>query len=140
MRLQRSNEDETGGDVINISSLLDVMFILIIFFLATATFQEQERDVTLKLPDASDDMSLSSNTGVLIINVREDGSYFFGSRTMSLRQLQEALIAEKKKTPDQTVLVRGDARTAHGNVAAAVRVAKQVGFNESKFGYMPPDN
>ena len=46
----RRNSSSSDGEIINISSMLDVMFILIIFFLVTTTFKEEEIDHMVNLP------------------------------------------------------------------------------------------
>ena len=48
MRIRSRDNDQ--GEIINISSMIDVMFILIIFFLVTTTFKEEEVDHLIKLP------------------------------------------------------------------------------------------
>ena len=67
---QRSSSND--GDIINISSMLDVMFILIIFFLVTTTFKEEEIDHMVNLPVDAKNQSLTQSTGNLIkINIRK---------------------------------------------------------------------
>jgi len=68
MRIPR--DDESGGTIINISSLIDVLFILIIFFMATTTFKEEEMDLAVNLPDSSAPRSISAAAKIVIINVR----------------------------------------------------------------------
>ena len=60
--------------------LIDILFTLIIFFLATATFQEQERDKDIQLPKLAG-QSLSSAPRPLIINVTKQGSYIVHTKT-----------------------------------------------------------
>ena len=56
MRIRRDRESEDA--ILNISSLLDVLFILIIFFLATSSLAMEEKDLEVSLPEASLDDSL----------------------------------------------------------------------------------
>ena len=136
MRIRR--ESENGGEIINISSLLDVMFILIIFFLATTTFQQEERDQKVNLPEAAEGQTLSSDTAVLVINVREDGTYLLGSETVDIQTLQQRMVDAVKEQADQKVLIRGDERALHGVVAAAVLCCKRSGIHEANIGYQLP--
>ena len=74
MRFKSSSSD--GSELINISSMIDVMFILIIFFLVTTTFKEEEVDQLVKLPTDKRDQSLTQSSGSLIkVNIRENGAY-----------------------------------------------------------------
>jgi biopolymer transport protein ExbD len=136
VRIRKGDQD--SGEIINISSLLDVMFILIIFFLATTTFQQEERDQRVNLPEAADGQTLSSETSLIVINVREDGTYLLGSEQIELVALQKRLLANIEEDPDQKVLIRGDERALHGAVAAAVLCCKRSGIHEANIGYQLP--
>ena len=135
MRIRRQSEQQR--DFINVIPLIDVMFILIIFFLAATTFQQAERDETVSLPEAAQGQAISEAPKVIIINVRQDGSYLLGTTGFDLGGLQDALLAAVKENPDHKVLVRGDRLALHGHVAAAVLAAKQAGVREANLGYQP---
>ena len=68
--------------------LIDIMFTLIIFFLATATFQEEERDIAINVPSNTSGTTLSSEPRVIVINVKKDGSYKMGDKAMNLDQIR----------------------------------------------------
>jgi biopolymer transport protein ExbD len=133
MRIPR--EEESGGDVINISSLLDVIFILVIFFMATTQFRRKEFDVKVKLPQASPTTTVSAATNVIVINVRADGTYLLGDAVVSLEDLEGQLAKTVKDNPNQKVLVRADKLALHGTVAAAVHRARKAGVVEANIGY-----
>ena len=139
----RINRDESSEDnVINISSLLDVMFILIIFFLATATFTEQETDQSVNLPESSlAPSSLSAKPKTITINVHADGSYLVNNpvtqrhETMDLGAMREELTRALESNAGQKVLLRGDRKAYHEAVAMAMACCKEVGFNDANIGY-----
>jgi len=133
MRIPR--EESSDDNVINISSLLDVMFILIIFFLATATFTEEERDIQVNLPQSAAAQSSTQAPKMIVINVREDGTYHVANQTMDIAALKNTLIEAISSNPDQKVMVRGDRNALHGNVANAISVCKQVGIHKTNIGY-----
>jgi biopolymer transport protein ExbD len=133
VKIRRASE--TDSESINITSLLDVMFILIIFFLATTTFQQEERDIKVNLPDSTEGKTLSSVTKVLVINVRKSGTYLLGSEEVDVSRLAEQLLSAAESDPDQKVLVRGDREALHGHVAAAVSMCKRAGIREANIGY-----
>jgi biopolymer transport protein ExbD len=133
MRIRRASESAT--ELINISSLLDVMFILIIFFMATTTFRQEERDITINLPETGESHSLSSAPKVIVVNVRKDGSYLVGDQPTTLPELSDVIAAAIQSDPGQKVLVRGDEQALHGRVALAVAACKQAGVQEAKIGY-----
>ena len=133
MRIKRG-ESEVDESVINTSSLVDIMFILIIFFLVTMSFNIEERDIQVNLPDT--DTTLSSASKAIIINCRQDGSYYLGSQHTDLRRIQKALREMLNKNPQQKVLIRGDKNALHGFVAAAVAACKASGIRDANIGYV----
>ncbi len=132
--------DEQGsGELVNVSSLLDVMFILIIFFLATTTFQQQERDVAVSLPDAAAGEAVSEAPAVMVINVRADGSYVMASQEMGIEEVAATVAEAHAADPQQKVLIRGDRNALHGHVAAAVLACRNAGIVEADLGYQIPE-
>jgi biopolymer transport protein ExbD len=128
------HHDDLDENVINTSSLVDVMFILIIFFLVTMSFNEEERDIMVNLPET--DTTLSSAVKAMVINVRSDGSYYLGPKRVNLAQIQSELTKALEGNPEQKVLIRGDQNALHGNVAAAVSACKNSGIRDANIGYV----
>lgn len=137
MKINR-NQGDGEGDVINTSSLVDIMFILIIFFLVTMSFSEQEHDISVNLPQT--DTTLSSAVKAIIINIRKDGSYFMGSRKVNLQNIQAELLDAIKHNPEQKVLIRGDRYALHGQVSAAIAACKRSGIRDANIGYLTTTN
>lgn len=133
MRIRRKMEEETP--IINVSSLLDVMFILLIFFLATSTLQREEHDIKVNLPERSESGSLSSASRTIVINVRKDGSYYLQNRVRNLEDVRKDLSSAVEQNPNQKVLIRGDREALHGFVAAVVGACKTAGIHEANIGY-----
>lgn len=133
MRIRRASEN--AGSMIDITPLVDMMFTLVLFFLVSTSFTEQERDVEVNLPDAVEGKTLSDAAPLITINVRQDGSYFLLDRPMDLAQLRHAVADAVKTKPDQKVLVRGDKLALHGHVAAAVLACRESGIQQANIGY-----
>ena len=131
----RIRTDTTSSSTVEMTPLIDIMFTLIIFFLATATFQEEERDIAINVPWNTSGTTLSSEPKVIVINVKKDGSYKMGDKVMKLDQIRIKLREEVQKDAGQKVLVRGDGDALHKDVAAAVAAAKGAGVIESHIGY-----
>ncbi len=132
----RIDSGESSGDdqFIDTSSLVDIMFILIIFFLVTMSFHEEETDMAVNLPET--DLTLSSAVQVLVINIRNDGSYYVSDKRMDLQSLNNELVEVVQRNPDQKVLVRADQNALHGQVAQAIASCRRVGISEANIGYM----
>jgi len=129
-----SGEDSGADQLIDTSSLVDIMFILIIFFLVTMSFNEEETDMAVNLPET--DLTLSSAVQVLVINIRNDGSYYLSDKRMDLQSLNNELVKVVQMNPDQKILVRADRNALHGQVAQAIAACRRVGISEANIGYM----
>jgi len=112
-----------------------VMFILIIFFMATTTFRKEERDIEVSLPETAADLTLSSAPKVLVINVRQDGSYLYADKLTTLANLRDLLASDVETNPEHKVLIRGDHKALHGHVAAAVATCREAGVHHANIGY-----
>ena len=110
----RQKSSSNDGDIINISSMLDVMFILIIFFLVTTTFKEEEIDHMVNLPVDAKNQSLTQSSGNLIkINIRKSGAYVLMGKQVTEEQISEWMKEEVEKKPDIKVLIRSDQDAKH---------------------------
>ncbi len=137
MRIQ-CTEDSGGSEVINVSSLLDVMFILIIFFLATTTFKEEERDIQVSLPQDAKSEALSSSDKVIVINIRKSGTYVVLDQQVTVEEMGDIVEQSLLEDPHQKVLIRADQETLHGYVARAVSTCKHAGVSQANIGYQVP--
>ena len=116
------------GDIINISSMIDVMFILIIFFLVTTTFKEEEIDHMVNLPVDARNQSLTQSTGNLAkINIRENGSYVVMGQQFTEEQVSEWTKQQVDKKPDIKVLIRCDQDAKHLYLANVLSICRNVG-------------
>ena len=112
MRLPQS-EPELG--VPNMMPLIDVVFLLLIFFLMWSRFEKEERELPVKLPEVSQAQPLAM-TEELVINITQEGKYVVANQQYSKEQLRTLLEQTRKNNPHQAVLIRGDGRAAweHG--------------------------
>jgi biopolymer transport protein ExbD len=121
-------ESTQGNGIINISSMIDVMFILIIFFLVTTTFKEEEDDHLVQLPTDKRNQSLSqSKSNLLKINIRENGSYTVMGTQMTEEQLSTWMEGEIKRKPELKVLIRCDENSRHFHLANVMSICRYIG-------------
>jgi biopolymer transport protein ExbD len=116
---------------INVISLIDVILVLLIFFMATATFEQQSR-LKVDLPKASKTQSDKDNPDSLVIQINEAGQFFIGGRQVmnpTEDLLRKAISDVSKGKIDQRVILRADARTQHQNVVLAMDLLGQMGFS-----------
>ncbi len=123
-------------DAINMTPLIDMVFLLLIFFLVATTFASEERDITIQLPGTSAPQALSSPPRQLIINIHEDGRIVVSNQPCSGKELAAMLRDILKSNPDKEVLIRADKRSLFQHYAGVVSICRSVGVHESKLGYL----
>ncbi len=121
---------------INLMPLIDMVFLLLIFFLVATSFAQEERDQRVKLPVTSSPEPLSAPPRQVIINILSDGTTKVGGRTFSPEKLRTMLARVAKNEPERMVLIRADEQSLHRYFAGVARVCRDVGINEVKIGYI----
>jgi biopolymer transport protein ExbD len=130
MRIRSNGSD--SSDIINLSSLLDVLFILIIFFLVTTTFKQQEDDRRVDLPLDQRNQALSNKAGdVVKINIRKSGAYVIMDKPVTEEMVESTMKQAVTNRPDVKVLIRADKETKHLYVANILSICKFVGVKET---------
>ncbi len=96
---------------LNILPLIDIVFLLLIFFMVSTKFAEEERELAVTLPDASQAQPLTSNPRELYVNVTKDGKYYVSGKTLPLDELRKTLKAAYVNNPGRvSVTIRTDKR------------------------------
>ncbi len=132
----RIRPDEEGEDAINLMPLIDMVFLLLVFFLVATTIAQEERDAEIDLPTASNMTALSDPPPQLVINIREDGEIKVGKQTVTMEELEVMLKKVAKDEPDKELLIRADLQSYHRYFAGVVRVARESGIGKAKIGYI----
>lgn len=108
--------------------LLDIIFILIIFFLVATTFYSEERDLEIKLPEGTEGSVLKDRDSVFVINVREQGVIVVNEDILTLSQLGTRL--EEVRGEGRRVEIRGDTNARHGRIMAIMNLCKKSGISD----------
>lgn len=108
MRLPPS-EPELG--IPNMMPLIDVVFLLLIFFLLASRFEQAEREMNVVLPEVAEAQPLTM-TQELVVNITPEGKYVVAQKEQSEEQLAALLAQAHRNNPHQSVLIRGDGRAA----------------------------
>jgi len=115
---------------LNLTAMIDVLFLLIIFFVVGTEFVKAERQIELQLPQVSKNEALSAAPEKKVINVYRDGQITYERQEVSLEQLQAQLKAAREKYLGLGVLVRGDASVPFERVANVLSTCKQAGIQD----------
>lgn len=122
MKLPPDGNDNDGP---NLTPVIDVVFLLLIFFLVATQYAKDEREQDVALPEVAEAQALSQ-TSDLIINIRADGSYVVAKQEYNEKQLASLIAEAKRNNPHQTALIRGDATSDLVYAARALSLCDQA--------------
>ena len=114
---------------LNITPLIDVVFLLLIFFMVSTTFQK-ETELKVQLPEAAATQPPEQLQTIEIV-INKNGSYFLDGRELvnnNLVTLRTALAKRASGQKDTPLVIRADARTPHQSVITAMDAARQLGM------------
>ena len=128
LRPRRTEEPE-----INVTSLIDVVLLLVVFFILSSKFTDEGR-LRVHLPQASA-VPLEKQAGAepLVVSVTQGGSYLVNQKELinsSPETLRAALVKEVGSNRSMRVTLRADARATHQSVITAMDVLGRLGFAE----------
>ena len=98
--------------------------------------RERDREVSVTLPTNSSGKTLSTAPKLIVINVKQDGSYMAGTQGMNLEQISQLLKEAVDKNPSQKVLVRADGEAQFKHVAAVLQVARSMGIPQANIAFV----
>ncbi len=113
--------------LINITPLVDVLFILIIFFVVTSTFIEQP-GVKLELPRAT--TARPEKVEKAVLTITRDKTLFFQGQKVTLETLPERLQQAMEQSPDHSLIINADEHVEHGFVIQVMDIARQNGVQK----------
>jgi biopolymer transport protein ExbD len=128
MNLQPGDQDEPE---INLTPLIDVVFLLLIFFMVSTTFEQQSR-IQIELPEATATPTEAEVESLEIV-IDAQGRYFIGERQVVNTQLKTLKAAISKAVAGRdglTVIIRADASTPHQAVITALDATSQLGLTQ----------
>lgn len=124
----KTHLDETP--TLNLTPMIDIVFLLIIFFMVGTKFTEDEKQIGLDVPEVNDIGALTSAPEKKMVNLFKDGRITLDRQEVDLEQLHTQLTQAKAEYQDLGVLVRGDADIPFQNVATVLNTCRQAGIAE----------
>lgn len=128
MLIRAQNSEATAA--IDLTPIIDMVFLLLIFFLVATTFHQTEREMKVALPVASSAGPISAALRELVVNVDADGQIIVAGRAMDGDTLRQMVSDAVKLNPQQKVTVRGDKRAAYAHIVRVLDICKGSGIQE----------
>jgi biopolymer transport protein ExbD len=118
---------------IQLAPLVDVLMLLLIFFLLTWNAARNENELDVKVPKASEAKEKSAPIGDVVVNVKADGSVVVNRRTLSGPELTDMLRSLVQLDADQAVVIRGDEGGAYRHVVNVLNICSEAGVTNVAF-------
>ena len=150
MNFRTSRKRRRGAEVtLEVTSLVDVVFLLIIFLLVTTTFKQNEYAFVIDLPTSGvKEVTVSSDKTTIFITAKGDyymlevpadrpvdDSAMDPSLKVSADELKRRLEELQKRRPDAAIAIRGERTTNYQSMMDVVSVMQEIGFKNIWFPY-----
>ena len=136
MNFRKRLQPEPRGFLI--APMVDILLVLLGFFMLTWSFSRQERELDVQMPSAGEAKEQRRSVGEVIINVKADGSLVMNRRPMSPEELLTALSRVASLYPDQAVVLRGDQRVDYGHIVQTLDLCRRANIWNVAFATATP--
>jgi biopolymer transport protein ExbD len=138
VKFKRQRMDDSG---VNLTPLIDVVFLLLIFFMVSTTFTKESR-LNLELPSAQGDIA-PQETKVLEVVIDAQGRYRLNEQALVDHTVQGLMAGMREIAGDDTelpVIITADAKSPHQSVITAMDAAGRLGFAKLSLTTQDPDS
>ncbi len=112
-----------------LTPLIDVVFQLLIFFLVATRFAEEDRELDVQLPSASEARPMTVAPKELFVNIDQTGRYYVEGRTLTSDEVEAILRQAAANNPtNQSVIIRADRRVPLDFVVSVMNLCNRVGI------------
>ena len=118
-------EKKGRGLILNVTSLIDVMFLLLIFFMVSSTFKNQPA-INLVLPRSATASETVDTPAILFLTT--EGEVYLNDTLVDKETLATRLKEMHDETSEDRMVLRADENASHGDVVALIDTIKQSGF------------
>lgn len=122
----------------NLVPMIDVLFLLLAFFIISWQFSKSETELNVKVPTAQEGADPTQQRGEIIINIFADGSIRVEGKTLTLPELELVLIDIRKAWEQQPVRLRGDASATYQQMVDVIDTCQKAGIWNISFAAQRP--
>lgn len=133
MRLELGEEIDAAP---NLTPLIDIVFLLLVFFLVATTFRSEEVEMDLRLPEATTGKQAERQRPI-VINIRADGDVLVDGKVLPMQALEQKLRAAARRNKNQEVVIRGDTQSRFGVAARVFDLCRAAPLLQIAIGATP---
>jgi len=120
-----------AAGLINLTPMIDVVFQLLLFFLVASKFADEERELKVVLPQASEAKPLIAKPQEFFVNVDQQGHYYVGGKVLNKVQLEQSLRQVGVNNPGrQSVVIRADKRCQFEFVVGVMNACNKANIRD----------
>lgn len=134
----RDTNRQQGADL-ELAPMIDVVFLLLIFFIVTWQFARFERDMDISVPAAEEAENTDRQKGEIIVNVRKNGDIILNGGDVTEAELLDKLNAISSVYPDQAVILRGSSEAEFQKIITVLDQIKKAGIWNVAFATTKPE-
>ena len=116
------------GPVLPLASMIDILFLLLIFFMTASVLREEEQQIDVSLPHQESAGTRSGRKTQLLVTITDEGDIFVGARRHSIDSLRVTLEALEQQFPEESIVIRGDQDSRLGLTVKVLDMAYSVGL------------
>ena len=124
MNFRRHAKPEVFG--FQIAPMVDILLVLLVFFIVTWNFSLSEKELDVKIPTATNAKETDAYVGQVVVNVQTDGSLVFNRQPITGEELVAKLQELAKLYPDQAVILRGDQNANYKFIVNVLDICRQA--------------
>src|SRR5437870_2333584 len=137
MKFRRRAEPHVMG--FQIAPMVDVLLVLLCFFILTWNFARKEMELDVKVPTAENGGEPSLDVNQTVLNLKADGSMVMNTKPVSYDELGDKMAVLAKINPDYAIILRGDENVAYKYVARVLDVCRGAGIWNVAFPVSRPE-
>ena len=113
---------ETGEDSFQIAPLIDIVFLLLTFFIVTGALAAEEKETLIELPRTTAAVTRQREKLDVVVNVTRDGQIWIHGRRYSLKELRKVLtsVQQSSRSGPVSVIIRADGKSLHEDVVKVI--------------------
>ena len=137
MNFRRRAKPETFG--FQIAPMVDILLVLLVFFIVTWNFALSENELDVKIPTASEGKETEAYVGQVVVNVKSNGALVFNRKPITAEDLLSKLKSLAELTPNQAVILRGDEQVNYRHIVDVLDICRKANIWNVAFATAKPE-